>query len=422
VLLSFAQFEREVTAERIRDKIAASKRKGLWMGGLVPFGFDAEGRTLKVREGEAVVVRELFALYARLGSGRAVHQEATRLGFRSRLRVLANDKTVGGGAFSRGHIHQMLSNPIYVGRIRHKHLVHDGLHPAIVSSRLWDEVQAMLANQARRDRGQVNAAQPSPFAGKLFDETGDRLTPSHSNKKGIRYRYYVSYRLVRQSGVLDPSGWRLPARPLEQAIAAILGEAFGETDFLTRIVADLSVAEMMRLRDCVAALAKVVTAGDDVGFHRTSGFVSKVTVAPDSIAISIDGAALSSAIGFTPDRIAEENLVLRRSLRLRRRGVETRLVLGEPRPEIDGTLIRNIARAHCWLESVQRGQSFDEIAAQESVSKNRLQQMIHLAFLAPDIVADVVAGKPPLGLTSEWLKGRDLPVSWDAQRRLIAAL
>ena len=142
VLLSFAQFEREVTAERIRDKIAASKRKGLWMGGLVPFGFDAEGRTLKIREDEAAVVRELFALYVELGSVRAVHEEATRLGFRSRLRMLGNGKTVGGGAFSRGHIHQMLSNPIYVGRIRHKHLVHDGLHPAIVSPEIWDEVQA----------------------------------------------------------------------------------------------------------------------------------------------------------------------------------------------------------------------------------------------------------------------------------------
>ena len=149
VLLSFAQFEREVTAERIRDKIAASKRRGLWMGGLVPFGYDADGRTLKIREDEAAVVRQLFELYRRLGTVRAVHAEALRLGFRSRVRMLASGRTVGGGSFSRGHIHQMLSNPLYAGRIRHKRVVHDGQHPAIIAPDLWEAVQAGLAEQRR---------------------------------------------------------------------------------------------------------------------------------------------------------------------------------------------------------------------------------------------------------------------------------
>ena len=197
VLLSFAQFEREVTAERIRDKIAASKRRGLWMGGLVPFGYDADGRTLKIREDEAAVVRQLFELYRRLGTVRAVHAEALRLGFRSRVRVLASGRTVGGGSFSRGHIHQMLSNPLYAGRIRHKRLVHDGQHPAIIAPDLWEAVQAGLADNAARERGTGNSGERSPFAGKLFDETGDRLTPSHANKRGVRHRYYVSHRLVR---------------------------------------------------------------------------------------------------------------------------------------------------------------------------------------------------------------------------------
>lgn len=336
--------------------------------------------------------------------------------------MLANGRTVGGGAFSRGHIYQMLSNPIYAGRIRHKQLVHDGLHPAIVSPEIWDIVQTMLADQAGRDRGQDNAAQASPLAGKLFDETGDRLTPSHTNKKGIRHRYYVSHRLVKESGAPDPSGWRLPARPLEQAITGIIADAFGGADFLTRMISDLSAAETIRLRDGVADLVKVIAAGDDAAIHGAAVLISQVTVAPDRIAVDIDAAALASALGFARDRVPDEHLALRRDLRLRRRGVETRLVLGEPRPEIDRTLIRNIARARRWLEAAQRGQSFDEIATQEDVSKNRLQQTIHLAFLAPDIVTDIVAGKQPLGLTSEWLKGRDLPVAWDAQRRLIAAL
>ena len=202
MLLSFAQFEREVTAERIRDKIAASKRRGLWMGGLVPFGYDADGRTLKIREDEAAVVRQLFELYRRLGTVRAVHAEALRLGFRSRVRVLASGRTVGGGSFSRGHIHQMLSNPLYAGRIRHKRVVHDGQHPAIIAPDLWEAVQAGLAENAARERGTGNSGERSPFAGKLFDETGDRLTPSHANKRGVRHRYYVSHRLVQPGGDL----------------------------------------------------------------------------------------------------------------------------------------------------------------------------------------------------------------------------
>ena len=200
------------------------------MGGLVPYGFDARGRTLKIREDEAVVVR-LFALYCRLGTVRAVHEEATRRGFCSRRRTLTSGASIGGGLFSRGHIQQMLTNPIYAGRIRHKHLVHDGQHAAIIEPEVWDEVQMRLADQAARARGSGNATRPSPFVGKLFDETGDRLTPSHANKKGVRHRYYVSHRLVKQSGSLDPAGWRLPARTLEQTIATILAATLGDPVF-----------------------------------------------------------------------------------------------------------------------------------------------------------------------------------------------
>lgn len=422
VLLSFAQFEREVTAERIRDKISASKRKGLWMGGLVPFGFEADGRTLKIREDEAAIVREIFALYIRLGTVRAAHEEITRLGFSSRRRVLTSGRTVGGGLFSRGHIHQMLANPIYAGRIRHKNLVHDGQHFAIIEPEIWDDVQVRLADQAARARGNSNAAESSPFAGKLFDETGDRLTPSHANKKGIRHRYYVSHRLVKQSGSPDPAGWRLPARPLEQAITAILAAMFGEPSFPVHLLDDLSVAELTRISGAFAVLSRVLAAGDDAAVRRTSAILSKATVAPDELVVAIDAAALVSELGLPVDRLIEEALILKRPMQLRRRGVEARLVVGDPRPEIDQTLIRNVARAQGWLAMLQSGQSFEEIAGREQCSKSRVQQMIHLAFLAPDVVADVLRGTQPLGLTSEWLKARELPVCWDAQRRLIATL
>jgi DNA invertase Pin-like site-specific DNA recombinase len=422
VLLSFAQFEREVTAERIRDKIAASKAKGMWMGGLVPFGFASEGRMLRIREDEAAVVREIFSLYETLGSARAVHEEALRRGYRSRLRVLKSGRTVGGGPFSRGHIHQMLANPVYAGRIRHKGVAHEGLHDAIIEPAVFDGTQARLAAQAARARGRGNAAEPSPFAGKLFDGTGDRLTPSHANKRGVRHRYYVSRRLVRNSGGPDPSGWRLPARPLEQAVARILAAAFSASAFPARLVPGASAAETERVRGGLSTLASELGKEDADAVGRAASLISTVTVASESIGILLDPAAMASALSLDDGRLCEDALNIERPMRMRRRGVETRLVLEDARAEIDRTLVRNIARAQGWLDLVHAGESFDAIAAAQGRSKNRIQQMIHLAFLAPDVVEGILKGTQPLGLTSEWLKTRRLPARWDEQRRLFATL
>ena len=254
VLLSFAQFEREVTAERIRDKIAASKRRGLWMGGLVPFGYDADGRTLKIREDEAAVVRQLFELYRRLGTVRAVHAEALRLGFRSRVRVLASGRTVGGGSFSRGHIHQMLSNPLYAGRIRHKRLVHDGQHPAIIAPDLWEAVQAGLAEQRRA--GAWHGEQRRALALRRQALRRDRRSadpePCQQAWRPSSLLRLASAGASREA-TSDASGWRLPARALEQAILQVLVAKFRDPVFPASIGVDLTASEIVRVRDALAA-------------------------------------------------------------------------------------------------------------------------------------------------------------------------
>ncbi len=220
VLLSFAQFEREVTAERIRDKIAASKKKGLWMGGYVPLGYDADGRTLKINTDEAETIKTLYDLFLKHELIRLVKEEAIRLGLRSKRRTSSKGITSGGRLFDRGQIHHMLSNPLYAGRIRHKAEIYEGLHAAIIDPDVWDKVQTLLKQKAPYIRGQqAQATQSSLLIGKLFDETGDRLTPSHSKKNGKRLRYYISYRLSKQSGEKDIAGWRLPAKPLEDQIS-----------------------------------------------------------------------------------------------------------------------------------------------------------------------------------------------------------
>ena len=208
VLLSFAQFEREVTAERIRDKIAASKAKGLWMGGNVPLGYEAEDRTLRVVPAEAETVRTLFDFYETLGSVTAVTREAVKLGLRSKRRIGRDRTPRGGSVMGRVQIYRVLSNPVYAGRIRHKQQVHEGQHEAIIDPDRFDAVQTMLITRSAKPRSKPAAAHPSPLAGRLYDETGDRLTPTHACKAGKRCRYYVSRRLVTGD---DGTGWRLPA-------------------------------------------------------------------------------------------------------------------------------------------------------------------------------------------------------------------
>ncbi|WP_461496350.1 recombinase family protein, partial [Pyruvatibacter sp.] len=201
MLLSFAQFEREVTAERIRDKIAASKRKGLWMGGSVPMGYDPDGRTLTINSNEAPTIRTLYDLYEQYGTVREVKGQADLLGLKSRQRRGSDGSVTGGNPFDRGHIHHILTNPIYAGRIRHREKVFDGQHLAIIDPARWDCIQRQLQDGAAKGRARKTAKQRSLLCGKVFDETGDRLTPSHTKtRKGARLRYYVSHRLIKHSG------------------------------------------------------------------------------------------------------------------------------------------------------------------------------------------------------------------------------
>src|SRR6516164_317683 len=192
VLLSFAQFEREVTGERIRDKIAASKQKGLWMGGNVPLGDDASARTLVINTAEAETVRQIFALYRELGRVRRVKEAADQLGLKTKRGTTANGSERGGKPLSRGHIYRLLSNPIYTGQIAHKGQLYPGQHPALIDAEAWTAVRDQLAAKARRHRSQVGAAEPSLLAGMLTDGHGNRFIPSHAVKNGRRYRYYVS--------------------------------------------------------------------------------------------------------------------------------------------------------------------------------------------------------------------------------------
>jgi site-specific DNA recombinase len=211
VLLSFAQFEREVTGERIRDKIAASKQKGIWMGGLVPIGYDVCDRRLVINQAEAETVREIFRRYLELGSVRLLMEYLNSCGIRSKVRVAKNGRRCGGNLFSRGALYELLSNPIYLGEIRHKGVRYPGLHEPTADGE-WDNTQRLLRSHAARRATGASKSGASPLTGKLFDESGLSLTPSHAVKGERRYRYYVSRNLLKGIRASGQCGWRLPAR------------------------------------------------------------------------------------------------------------------------------------------------------------------------------------------------------------------
>src|SRR5947209_5262115 len=224
VLLSFAQFEREVTGERIRDKIAASKKKGMWMGGYVPLGYDADERTLVINPAEGETVRRIFALYRELGCVRRVKEEADRLGLRTKRSTTANGIERGGKPFSRSHLYTLLSNPIYTGQIAHKGQLYAGQQPALIDDASWSIVRDQLASNTSDHRHRAKAAEPSLLAGLLVDARGEPLTPSHAIKKGRRYRYYVSAALITEAGTDRAQGRRIVARDIEEAVVRTLIE------------------------------------------------------------------------------------------------------------------------------------------------------------------------------------------------------
>lgn len=417
MLLSFAQFEREVTAERIRDKIAASKRKGLWMGGLVPIGYDADGRTLSINENEAITIRTLYDLYETHKSVRVVKEQAGTLGLVTKVRHSGDGSIKGGGSFTRGHIYHILTNPLYAGRIRHRKLIHDGQHPALIDPDRWDQIQIMLQDGASKDRRARSKTASSTLCGKLFDETGDRLTPSHTKTKaGKRLRYYISHRLIAKAGEQHLDGWRLPAPDLEASVAALIRKTFSATSIVVQLKPCAST------HDIGNAQSKLTEWLASTSQKQILQLASTVTIKPGELKVQLDRTQIAEIFDIAAKTLNEDALHISCLFQTRKRGVETKLILADLPSGQDDKLIRNIAKAHSWFKQIKLGKTFEQIAKTEQTSKRRVQQMIDLAFLAPDIIRDVLEGNQPTGLTSDWCKQHNLPADWNDQRSLLKTL
>ncbi|MBS0125068.1 recombinase family protein [Aestuariicoccus sp. KMU-90] len=423
VLLSFAQFEREVTAERIRDKIAASKKKGLWMGGVPPLGYDPHPdpkiRGLVVNGPEAETVRAIFALYNELGCLNAVMLRAEEMGLRSKRHSFKSGRVQGGIPFSRGQVYAVLRNPIYIGKIRHKSRVWDGQHAPIIDEGLWGSVQTKLQAASARPRrrvaavGQQNRNGLTPLAGKLRDETGDRLTPTHTNRHGRQVRYYVSNRLI--SGGTDPQGWRLPAAGLENACADVVARHLAELADMHRLCVTPDLLRGDAIRNKVQELSTQLSAGapDLLGQLVLEGQVQKAC-----IELTLNATALAETLGIRPEEIDPSALSIEASFAMRRRGVEGKIVVGDREPQPDRTLIRGLSRAHSWVADLRNGKLLSEIAATTGHSESYIRTRAQLAFLSPAIQGAILDGRQPPDLTLERIIRKPIPLDWHAQAML----
>lgn len=412
VLLSFAQFEREITGERIRDKIAASKRKGMWMGGNPPMGYDVRDRQLVVNETDAPIVRRIFATYLEAGDVPSLMRCLDVENVRTAKRYSAKGNHYGARPFTRGHLHKMLTNPIYIGRVPHKSASHPGQHARIVDQDLWDAVQSQLAAniQGPRSKRSRSQGQPSLLAGIMVNAAGIPFLETYANKGSRRYRYYVESKQDADRPLV-----RLPANELDKAVIAAATQFLRDRRLLLdRVGEDLDRAEVGPALERAARLADQLAASGPEARATLRGLLRRVVSRDDALQVEIAVNGLCEALKLAnlsldlgANQSAERNIVFSAPLTMRRRGRQLRLVLGSEleQPRIDEPLLMAISRAHCWAQALVTGEakSLTEIARREGVALTYVAQLVPLGFLSPAIVESILAGLHPVALTADGL-------------------
>ena len=396
VLLSFAQFEREVTSERIRDKIAASKRKGLWVGGNLPLGYEMKDGKIAIVEEEAELVRSIFRRYLELGSVNELLRDLRERNIRTKTRRLSTGATRGGIPFGRGALYYLLSNHFYIGEVKYKNEILPGEQPPIMDRALFDAVrQKSLAQWSHRTV--VRNKSDHLLTGLLFDDAGHRMVPTHATKAGVRYRYYVSTPVLHGEAKTASAGSvsRVPAADIEDTVVKSLKESSrrqpGQVDNRPRRLGDRGA-----LADLVAGIV----------VHKDRLIVRLKSDNADEASDSQDDQSLTIPWQKPPSKRSRQILLPHNASR------------SDVRPEQferRARLVSAIARGRRWLDDVVSGRvtTVAELCAREKCSVRQVNMTISLAFLAPNLVKAAVEGRLPRGIGVERL--RDPPTEWSRQ-------
>jgi site-specific DNA recombinase len=435
ILLSFAQFEREVTGERIRDKIAASKKKGMWMGGLVPLGYDLEGRKLVPSSKEAELVCMIFSLYLKLGCVSKLALQLDREKVRSKVWLTRTRARLGGLPFARGALYALLRNRLYVGEIRHRDQWYPGEHKGIVPRDLWDKVQAQLNSNLRTRRKRVRDQASSLLTGLVEDASGNRFTPSFTIKRGRRYRYYVSQLAIKNLAGDHNGPTRVPASELEsRIIEKLLAFLKSDSDVFDGLGAENESPAISRKLVAAAknlAVRLPLLPSNDLR-DLLAAFLRGVVIQENTIEVMFSrkelrlvlengGKVTASNLGLRKSVDANDLISLTIEAKRKRYGGEVHLVVASDSNDAvrnpKSSLIKAIARAHGWYEKVVHGDAPDvrSLARRAGLTERYVGKVFGCAFLAPDIVESILEGRQPADLNFEKLCER-APLSWAEQR------
>jgi site-specific DNA recombinase len=383
VLLSFAQFERELSSERVRDKVAGSRRKGKWTGGTVPLGYDAKDKKLVINKAEAETVRHIFKRYLELQSFGKLVEDLDANGITTKRRNTKVKKFNGGIPFTYGPLAHFLKNRLYVGETGHKDKWFQGEHAAIVDRKIFDQVQALLASKSI-GRSAKQSASGAPLLGKLFDDRGNRMSPSFSTKNGVRYRFYVSSALLRGRKDEVGSVGRVSAAEIEETVRAALSVKLG-----------LAPKGPNSVPDNLEKVERIVVDRDQllISLTRSSDATEMDSVVPE-IRIPWLTKARDSIVALESD--------------------------GEAAGAHNESLIQSVVRAHAWMQSLRDGmcESVERLAEANRLHPKVVRQALRLAFLSPDVASAILAGRQPVGLSLAQIP-KLLPLPWTEQRCLL---
>jgi site-specific DNA recombinase len=426
ILLSFAQFEREVIGERIRDKIAASKKKGMWMGGVPPLGYRVHDRKLVIAEGEAEIVRVIFRRYAELGSVRLLKDELEARGIKSKSWTSAAGRLIGDKPFSRGALYLMLQNRLYRGEIVHKGQSHPGEHPPIIDPLLWDAVQGQLGSNTAERNSATRTRQPSLLAGMLFDGDGNRMTPTHAINKGTRYRYYVSRPLITKDQTEQSAGRRIPAGQIEQLVTSRMRQWLVDPGSIYQAT---RLSDPSMQRRLIARAAEIGKTWRELPETRQRAFltavIERIDIGHNQIDIHIRPTRLAALLNLAAEASAVDGdtQILSAPVELRRSGREIKMRIDATDPfataKPDARLIKLLIKARRFNAALVRsdGVPFAALAEREGVSPSYFTRLVRLSYLAPDIIQAIIDGRQPRNLTPDKLLAHSrLPLAWHDQR------
>jgi len=431
VLLSFAQFEREVTSERIRDKIAASKQRGMWMGGVVPLGYDVIDKKLVVNDAEAKIVRHIYKRYVNLGTVRKLKEELDAEGYVSKRRDKDQCRD-GGKPFGRGALYALLKNPLYIGMVAHQGKLFEGQHAAILEKPLWDTAQDLLKENRQYNQSRNFAKDPSLFAGFIYDDNDNLMSPAHTRKGNRRYRYYVSQAVLQYREADAGSVLRISAKIIEDSVIKRLMQYLQSPKELIEVFSHLKLSAKNQTKIIKNAKLFVnnwedLTPSKKIECLRI--IIQKIQVGGDGINITLshDGMSqyfLNENIG-SPNSIKEvdSGFVISIPTKLKRCSHETKLIIcdefaNNPSTITTLALQNSLMKGITWNQLLITGQvsNIKMLAKQENVTQRYISRLIKMAFLSPDIMEAIIKGDTPKKLTIGLLRDK-FSYDWDEQHK-----